>query len=172
MTDTPARKDIRIALTHSKTFEEKEAVEKLARALRESGESVGAQMRVNDSVDAQSIFEGLIWFLQHPNMVSVGVNAVAGILSGATVLALDRWLSKPDRRLEVEFEGTKITANNVDELKQILASMPLPKTKSILQEGEMMLDGEIMPFDEDLWNQHKDRCIQRFSKGNADDRDK
>ena len=101
MTDTPARKDIRIALTHSKTSKEKEAVENLARELRESGESVGARMRINDSVDAQSIFEGLIWFLQHPNTVSVGVNAVAGIMSGATVLALDRWLSKPDRRLEV-----------------------------------------------------------------------
>ena len=172
MTDTPARKDIHIAFAHSKTSEEKEAVENLARALRESGESVGARMRVDDSVDAQSIFEGLIWFLQHPNTVSVGVNAVGGIMSGATVLMLDRWLSKPDRRLEVEFEGTKSTANNVDELKQILASLPPPKPKRILQEGEMMLDGEIMPFDEDLWNQHQGRWIQSFSKGNADDQDK
>lgn len=172
MTDTPVRKDISIAFAHSKTLEEKEAIEKLARALRESGESVGAQMRVNDSVDAQSIFEGFIWFLQHPNTVSVGVNAVAGIMSGATVLALDRWLSKPDRHLEVKFEGTKITANNVEELKQILASLPPPKLTRILQEGEMMLDGEIMPFDEDLWNQHRDGWIQSFSKGNTDDRDK
>lgn len=169
MTDTPVRKDIRISLAHSKTSEEKEAVEKLARALRESGESLGVQMRVNDSVDAQSIFEGLIWFLQHPNTVSVGVNAVAGIMSGATVLALDRWLSKPDRHLEVEFEGTKITANNVDELKQILASLPPPKPKRILQEGEMMLDGKIMPFDEDLWNQHQDRWVQSFSNGDTND---
>lgn len=138
MTDTAARKDIHIAFAYSKTSEEKEAVVKLAEALRENGESVGAQMRVNDSVNAQSIFEGLIWFLQHPNTVGVGVNAVARIMSGATILALDRWLSKPDRHLKVEFEGTKIAANNVEKLKKILASFPPPKLAHILQKGALL----------------------------------
>ncbi len=172
MTDTPARKDVCIAFAYSKTSEEKEAIEALTRELRESGEAMGVRMRVNDSVDAQSFFEGLLWFVQHPNTVSGGVSAISGIISGATVLAPDRWLSKPDRRLEVEFEGTKITANSVDELKQILASLPSPKPKRILQEGEMILDGEIMPFDEDLWNQRQDRWIQTFSEGSTDDQGK
>lgn len=149
MTDTPPRKDICITFSHSTTPEENQDFEALTKELRENGETMGTRMRVNDSVDAQSFLEGVLWFLQHPNTVNVGVGAISGVISGSVVLTLDRWLSKPDRRLEVEFEGTKITANSVDELRQILASLPPPKPKRILQDGEMMLDGEITPFDEE-----------------------
>lgn len=169
MTDTPPRKDICITFSHSTTPEENQDFEALTKELRENGETMGTRMRVNDSVDAQSFLEGVLWFLQHPNTVNVGVGAISGVISGSVVLTLDRWLSKPDRRLEVEFEGTKITANSVDELRQILASLPPPKPKRILQDGEMMLDGEITPFDEELWKQHQDRWVQNLSKDNADD---
>jgi hypothetical protein len=47
--------------------------------------------------------------------------------------------------------------------------IPPPKPKRILQDGEMMLDGEITPFDEELWKQHQDRWVQNLSKDNADD---
>jgi hypothetical protein len=171
MTDTPPQKDICVTFSYSTTSEENQDVEALTKELRENGETMGTRMRVNDSVDAQSFLEGVLWFLQHPNTVNVGVGAISGVISGSVVLTLDRWLSKPDRRLEVEFEGTKITANSVDELSQILASLPPPRPKRILQDGEMMLDGKIMPFDEDLWKQHQDRWIQNLSKGNADNQD-
>lgn len=167
MIDTPARKDISIAFSYSTTPEENQAFESLTKELRENGETMGSRMRVNDSVDAQSFLEGVLWFLQHPNTINVGVGTISGVISGSVLLALERWLSKPDRRLEVEFEGTKITANSVDELNKILASFPSPQTKRILQDGEMIIAGEIMPFDEKTWRQHQERWIENLSKGNT-----
>lgn len=154
MTEAPTRK-IPVAFLHSKNNDEIHEFDILTQVLRSHGEAIGTQLRVNDAVDAQSIFEGILWFLEHP--------VSSGIISGTVVLAVDRWLSKPDRRLEVQFEGKKITANSVDELRQILAALPPPTPSRILQDGEMMLDGEIMPFDAELWEEHKARWIEETS---------
>lgn len=167
MTDMSAQRDISIAFTYSATPEENEAFEALTKELRKNGEAVGVRMQVNDSADAQSFLSGVLWFLQHPNTV----NVISGVISGSIVLALDRWLSKPDRRLEVEFEGTKITANSVDELNQILAALQSPQPKRIIQDGEMLRDGKILLFDEKIWEQRQERWIENPSKGNTKNED-
>lgn len=142
MTDTTPLKTIHLRLLHQDSPDENQAATELITALRESGESVSQRMRFNDSVDVKPVLDALLWVVQHPSTVEFGKD----VLSGGVLILLDRWFAGRPRSLEVEFEGQKIVANSVDEVKEILASLPPPQPTQILQDGETMkIGGIIMP---------------------------
>lgn len=137
---------VTIVFSHSKTRDEDVAARELAASLSKDGVSTGQKMQVKDGLGDPSIMENLLWFVTHPETVS----AAKDIFVGSALIFVGYWLKGDgNRSLRVEYDNYKVEAKNIDELKEAIRLLPPPSVKEILEDGDKIINGEVVSKDDD-----------------------
>ena len=133
---------VNIVLSHGKTSDELTAASDLAASLRDGGESTGAAMQTKDGLGDPSVMDSLIWFIKHPETIDVS----KAIFAGTSLILIDRWVRGGSGRvLRIEYGDYKVEAKNVKELEAAIKLLPPPSKSQVLEDGDRMVNGEIVP---------------------------